>query len=48
MGRQEEGSMQVVSRAASILRALDGEHRGLSLSEIAERTALHARPYTGS
>lgn len=32
--------MQVVSRAASILRALDGEHRGLSLSELAERTGL--------
>jgi DNA-binding IclR family transcriptional regulator len=40
MGRQEEGSMQVVSRAASILRALDGEHHGLSLSELAERTGL--------
>jgi DNA-binding IclR family transcriptional regulator len=40
MGRQEEGSMQVVSRAASILRALDGEHRGLSLSELGERTGL--------
>ena len=32
--------MQVVSRAASILRALDGEHRGLSLSELGERTGL--------
>lgn len=32
--------MQVVSRAASILRALDGEHRGLSLSELAARTGL--------
>jgi DNA-binding IclR family transcriptional regulator len=40
MGRQEDGSMQVVSRAASILRALDGEHRGLSLSELGERTGL--------
>jgi DNA-binding IclR family transcriptional regulator len=40
MGQQEQGSMQVVSRAASILRALDGEHRGLSLSELAERTGL--------
>jgi DNA-binding IclR family transcriptional regulator len=41
MGRQaEDGSMQVVSRAAGILRALDGEHRGLSLSELAERTGL--------
>jgi DNA-binding IclR family transcriptional regulator len=32
--------MQVVSRAAAILRALDGEHRGLSLSELADRTGL--------
>jgi DNA-binding IclR family transcriptional regulator len=32
--------MQVVSRAASILRALDGEHRGLSLAELADRTGL--------
>ncbi len=28
MGQAQAGSMQVVSRAASILRALDGEHRG--------------------
>jgi DNA-binding IclR family transcriptional regulator len=40
MGQAQAGSMQVVSRAASILRALDGEHRGLSLSEIADRTGL--------
>ncbi len=32
--------MQVVSRTAAILRALDGEHRGLSLSELSERTGL--------
>jgi DNA-binding IclR family transcriptional regulator len=32
--------MQVISRAARILRALDGEHRGLSLAELAARTAL--------
>jgi DNA-binding IclR family transcriptional regulator len=32
--------MQVVSRAAQVLRALDGEHRGLSLSELSERTGL--------
>jgi DNA-binding IclR family transcriptional regulator len=32
--------MQVISRAARILRALEGEHRGLSLSELAGRTAL--------
>jgi DNA-binding IclR family transcriptional regulator len=32
--------MQVISRAARILRALDGETRGLSLAELAARTAL--------
>ena len=32
--------MQVVSRAARVLRALDGEQRGLSLTELAERTGL--------
>src|SRR3954466_15916187 len=40
MGRQEDGSMQVVSRAASILRAPAGEHRDLSLPELGERTGL--------
>lgn len=32
--------MQAVSRVARILRALDREHRGLSLSELSERTGL--------
>jgi DNA-binding IclR family transcriptional regulator len=37
---QAEGSMQVVSRVALILRALEREHRGLSLAELAARTEL--------
>ncbi len=32
--------MQVVARVARILRALEGEHRGLTLSELAGRTDL--------
>jgi IclR family transcriptional regulator, acetate operon repressor len=41
MGHAEvTGAMQTVSRVARILRALDGEHRGLTLSELADRTGL--------
>jgi DNA-binding IclR family transcriptional regulator len=32
--------MQTISRAASVLRSLDGEHRGLTLAELAARTGL--------
>jgi DNA-binding IclR family transcriptional regulator len=38
-GRQQSG-IQVISRAASILRALRDEHDGLSLAQIAERVGL--------
>jgi DNA-binding IclR family transcriptional regulator len=34
------GSIQIVSRAASVLRALEGEPHGLSLSQVAERSGL--------
>jgi DNA-binding IclR family transcriptional regulator len=34
------GGMQAISRAASILRALDGEHDGLSLSDLSARAGL--------
>jgi DNA-binding IclR family transcriptional regulator len=34
------GAIQVISRAAQILRALDGEPAGLSLSVLSERTGL--------
>lgn len=34
------GAIQVISRAAQVLRALDGEPQGLSLSQLAERTGL--------
>jgi DNA-binding IclR family transcriptional regulator len=33
-------SIQVIARAASVLRALEGEQRGLSLAQIAERVDL--------
>ena len=36
------GGIQVVRRAAQILRALDGEPAGLSLSAIAERNVFLA------
>jgi DNA-binding IclR family transcriptional regulator len=34
------GGIQVISRAAQVLRALDGAPEGLSLSQLAERVAL--------
>ncbi len=34
------GRIQLISRAAQLLRALDGEPDGLSLSQLAERTSL--------
>jgi DNA-binding IclR family transcriptional regulator len=34
------GGVQVIARAAQILRALDGEHDGLSLSQLSERLGL--------
>jgi DNA-binding IclR family transcriptional regulator len=34
------GGVQVIARAAQILRALDGEPNGLSLSQLSERLAL--------
>jgi DNA-binding IclR family transcriptional regulator len=34
------GGVQVIARAAQILRALDGEPHGLSLSQLSERLAL--------
>jgi DNA-binding IclR family transcriptional regulator len=33
-------SVHVIERAARVLRALDGEHAGLSLSQLSERTSL--------
>lgn len=38
--RESNGGIQVISRAAQILRALDGESDGLSLSQLAERVDL--------
>jgi DNA-binding IclR family transcriptional regulator len=38
--RTPPNSIQVIARAASILRALEGEERGLSLGQIAERVKL--------
>src|SRR5262245_42424260 len=42
MGQQASGrqGIQVIARAASVLRALDGEERGLSLAQIAQRVGL--------
>ena len=36
----EAPSIQVIARAASVLRALEGEQTGLSLTQIAERVNL--------
>src|SRR3954470_22044535 len=38
------GGVQVIARAAQILRALDGEPHGLSLSQLSERLALPRSP----
>ena len=40
MAEARNGGIQVISRAAQILRALDGAHDGLSLSQLAERVDL--------
>jgi DNA-binding IclR family transcriptional regulator len=34
------GGIQVIARAARVLRALEGQHQGLSLSQLAKQTAL--------
>lgn len=36
----DKGGVQVIARAAAILRALEGEPQGLSLGEIADRVSL--------
>ena len=36
----DRGGVQVISRAAAILRSLEGEPAGLSLGEIAKRCGL--------
>jgi DNA-binding IclR family transcriptional regulator len=38
--RNRTGGIQVISRAAALLRALDGQPRGLSLSQLSERISL--------
>ena len=38
--KAEKNQVQVIARAASILRALEGEDGGLSLGEIARRVSL--------
>jgi DNA-binding IclR family transcriptional regulator len=38
--RSEKNQVQVIARAASILRALEGENAGLSLGQIAQRVSL--------
>jgi DNA-binding IclR family transcriptional regulator len=40
MAEERSGGIQVISRAAQVLRALDGETDGLSLSQLAERVDL--------
>src|SRR4051812_11805381 len=40
VGDNGNGRIQVISRAATLLRALEGEAEGLSLSQLAERTSL--------
>jgi DNA-binding IclR family transcriptional regulator len=39
-GRREVGGMQLISRVAAILRALEGQQAGLSLGQIAKATGL--------
>src|ERR1700691_2762764 len=39
-GRPGGQSIQVIARAASVLRALEGEQAGLSLAQIAQRVGL--------
>lgn len=39
-GRERAGGIQVIARAAAILRALEGQEKGLSLGQIAKRVAL--------
>jgi DNA-binding IclR family transcriptional regulator len=39
-GGPRTGSIQILSRAASVLRALEGEPHGLSLSQVAERAGV--------
>lgn len=39
-GRTANGGVQVIARAAQILRALDGEPHGLSLSQLSDRLRL--------
>src|ERR1700721_1185975 len=39
-GRPAGQSIQVIARAASVLRALEGEQEGLSLAQIAQRVDL--------
>ena len=39
-GARQQSGIQVISRAASVLRALRDEHDGLSLAQIAERVNL--------
>src|ERR1700721_798456 len=39
-GRPSGQSIQVIARAASVLRALEGEQSGLSLAQIAQRVNL--------
>jgi DNA-binding IclR family transcriptional regulator len=39
-GPSKDGGVQVIARAAQILRALDGEPNGLSLSQLSERLSL--------
>ena len=39
-GTESTGGVQVIARAAQVLRALEGEPHGLSLARLAERVAL--------
>jgi DNA-binding IclR family transcriptional regulator len=40
LAHNEKNQVQVIARAASILRALEGENAGLSLGQIAQRVSL--------
>ena len=40
--------VQVIARAASVLRALEGRPEGLSLGQIAKEVGSPARPFSGS
>lgn len=39
-GTESAGGVQVIARAAQVLRALEGEPRGLSLAQLSERVGL--------